>query len=399
VTRRIRIAFPTGLPAWLSDADVFEVVQIPDSTIFTDYTPTIDHPGNNNNTGGDWKGIVDTESGCTIKEDDSTIIFAWTGGHADGCYNQIVTFRLSDNEPVFEEFDIGSENAIIPLNPQTGTTLVYLTDGRPIGCHNYERVYFLHAGIPSLGNNTPRLVRMGSPATWAWNQTTQACTAYEWDDTIDAEDRTSPAGTIPDIPATGTQLLTASTCKDPLTEDIFWWLGTAIWKWTRATNSWGTAAWKTGAPSAGGLQRPIACNGTQLVIAYGAVFGAPPYVYTVDLATKTLAGPLLVTGSGAEGFQDIRGTVSGGTRARLIWVPPLNSYLLMRGNGATGNNIIYRLQYDGSDWVSEALPLTGAEIPLQTALGPQSKMQWVPGLNGVFYADRGINDFYFFRIA
>jgi hypothetical protein len=71
----------------------------------------------------------------------------------------------------------------------------------------------------------------------------------------------------------------------------------------------------------------------------------------------------------------------------------------MRGNGATGNNIIYALHFEGSTPVSEALSLTGVEIPLQTSLGPQSKMQWIPGLNGVFYADRGENDFYFFRVA
>jgi hypothetical protein len=393
VTRRLRVAFPDSLPAWLSGVAVFEVVQIPNTNISADYTPTIDHP-----LAERWENIIDTESGCAVKEDDSTIIFAWTGGHGDGCYNQIVTLRLSDNEPAFEEFDEGSANDIIPDSPQTGTTLVYLSDGRPIGAHNYDRVYYLKDGIPSLGNLTPRLVRMQTTATWAWNTTTQACTSYEWDDTIAAEDRTSAAGTIPDIPKTGTTLIQASTCRDPLTEDIFWWHGSTIWKWTRLTNSWGIAAWKTGLPQ-NGLQRPMSCDGTQIVIAYGAVLGEPPYVYVVDMATLALTGPHLVTGSGAAGFQDMRGTAGGGTRARLIWVPPLNSYLLMRGNGATGNNIIYRLQYDGTDWVSEALPLTGVEIPSQTTLGPQSKMQWIPGLNGVFYADTGENDMFFFRVA
>jgi hypothetical protein len=398
VTRRLRIAFPDSLPAWLSGAEVFEVVQIPDTNMQDDYTPTIDHPSDSNNAGGGWGGIIDSESGCAVKEDDSTIIFAWAGGHGDGCFNQIVTLRLSDNEPAFEEFDEGSSNDIIPSNPQTGDTLSYLSDGRPIGCHNYDKAHFISSGIPSLGNQTPRLVRMQTPATWAWNKTTQVCASYLWDESVLPEDRTDPAGTIPDIPATGTQLNQSVACKDPLTEDIYWYHSTAIWKWTRLTNSWGTAAWKTAMPQ-NTLQRPMACNGTQLFIAYGAVLGAPPYVYTVDLATKALAGPLLMTGSGAAGFQDIRGTAGGGTRARLIWVPPLNSYLLMRGNGATGNNIIYSAQYDGTDWVAEALSLTGVEIPEQTALGPQSKMQWIPGLNGVFYADRGENDFYFFRIA
>lgn len=393
MTRRIRIAFPSSLPEWLSGADVFEVVQIPNTNIKEDYTPTINHPQE-----GNWELIVDSETGCAVKEDDSTIIIPWAGGHADGCYNQIVTLRLSDNVPAFEEFDPGSENSIIPSSPQTGTTLSYLSDGRPIGAHNYDRAYFLNEGIPSLGT-TPRLVRMQTPATWAWNATSQVCASYLWDESVLPEDRTDPAGTIPDIPAVGTQLVTATTCKDPLTDDIFWWHGTSIWKWTRATNSWGTAAWKTGFPTNGGLMRPIACNGSQFVVAYGAILGEPPYVYSMDIVTKVVSGPLLVTGSGAAGFQDIRGTAGGGTRARLIWVPPLNSYLLMRGNGATGNNIIYRLQYNGTDWVSEALPLTGVAIPSQTALGPQSKMQWIPGLNGVFYADRGENDMFFFRIA
>jgi hypothetical protein len=393
VTRRIRIAFPNSLPAWLSTAAVNEVVQIPNTSIVNDYTPTINHPNTS-----DWESIVDSESGCAVKEDDSTIIFAWTGGHGDGCHNQIVTLRISDNEPAFEEFDEGSSNDIIPSNPQTGDPLSYLSDGRPIGCHNYDRVYYLPGGIPSL-SNTPRLVRMQSPAVWAWNKTTQVCASYLWDESVLPEDRTDPAGTIPDIPATGTQLITASTCKDPLTDDIFWWHNTSIWKWTRATNSWGTAAWKTGMPANGGHMRPMACNGTEIVIAYGAVLGAPPYVYKLDMASLALSGPLLVTGSGAAGFQDLKGTASGGTRARLIWIPILGKYFLMRGNGATGNNIIYALVWDGTDWVSEALALTGVEIPLQTSLGPQSKMQWIPGLNGVFYADRGENDFYFFRVA
>jgi hypothetical protein len=396
VTRRIRIAFESSLPAWLSGVGVLEVVQIDNTSIKNDYTPTILHPSNFNNTGISWENIVDSESGFAVKEDDSTIIMAWGGGHADGCFNQIVTLRLSDNEPAFEEFDPGSDNSVVPLNPQVAPTLSYLTDGRPIGTHTYDRNYFLNSGIPSLGNDTPRLVRMSTTATWAWNLTTQACACYEWDDTIDAEDRTAAAGTIPDIPVTGTSLLQATTCKDPLTEDIFWWYDTKIYKWTRLTNTW--ASWKTGLP-ANGFQRPMACNGTEIVIAYGTTLGAPPYVYKVDMATLALTGPHLVTGSGAAGFQDIKGSAGGGSRARLIWIPARSSYLLMRGLGATGNNIIYELTYDGTDWVSVALPLTGVEIPLQTTLGPQAKMVFVPGLNGVFYADRGVNDCFFFRIA
>jgi hypothetical protein len=373
----------TDLPTWLASADVYEVVQIAGTTISTDYVPSVtgSFPAASRSP---QRHIVDSESGCVIKEDDSTILFPWTGGHNDGCFNQIVGLRLSDDVPAFEEFDVGSAPEDIPSSPQTGETLIYLSDGRPIGCHNYERAYFL--------TSEQRIVRVQSPATWAWAATRNDCISYDW-----ATKTTDAPGTFPSGPWSGTGLIQTSTCINRETEDIYAWYNTHLWKWTRLSNSWGGAPWKTGLPT-NGMNRPMACNGEQIVIAYGAVVGAPAYVYVVDLNSTALTGPFTVTGPGAIGFADIRGDSLSGTRARLIWIPPIGKYFLMRGDSATNNNVIYTLQWDGANWYSEALELTGVAIPAQTTLGPQSKMQWVPGLNGVFYADTGTNDMFFFRV-
>lgn len=367
-------------PSWARNLKPFQVYSIPNTKIKTDYTPTINHP-----LQGQHQNIINAESGFAVKTEGSIAIFAWSGGHGDGCYNQIVILRLESETPTFVEYEPGSALADVPVDPAAPLTspssapvvaLAYYPDGRPAGCHNYDRLHFIDA--------ENRLIRIQAPAVWAkGSPTLQDCASFDW-----ATKQFAPAHTIPDCPWSGSQIIGTNVCKHPETEDIYAWYSNQIWKWTRLANSW--ALFKSGAPIHG-FATPIATDGNEIVQIENDATGT---IRTCNLTTGATA-KFVATGPAAAGFQNI------GTRARLFWVPPLNKYFFMRGFTPTQTNTdkIFTLAWTGSAWNAEQLVLTGDVIPVQDTLGPQARLNYIPNLHGVLYAHSGTRNMMFFKVA
>lgn len=371
-------------PSWARNLTPFQVYSIPNTKMGSDYTPTIKHP-----LQGAHRNIINAESGFALKRQGSIAIFAWTGGHADGTYNQIVTLQLESETPTFVEYEPGSALADVPVDPTRALTspscapdvaVAYFPDGRPSGCHNYDRVHFI--------DSENRLVRIQSPAAWCkGGSSLQDCASFDW-----ATKQFAPPKTIPDCPWGATQLLQDVTCKHLETEDIYAWHVTQIWKWTRLSNSW--ALFKSGAPT-NGAQKPIATDGIELVQVACDDAGT---IHVCNLATGNITSSV-VTGPAAAGFSMLGVAVNSRKRSRLFWVPPLNKYFYMRPGRSGNTDKIYTLQWTGSAWNAEQLVLTGDPIPEVDTLGPTARLHYIPNLNGVLYAHSGRRNMMFFKVA
>jgi hypothetical protein len=371
-------------PSWARNLRPFQVYSIPNTKMGSDYRPTIKHP-----LQGVHRNIINAESGFALKRQGSIAIFAWTGGHADGTYNQIVTLQLESETPTFVEYEPGSALADVPVDRTRALTspscapdvaVAYFPDGRPAGCHNYDRVHFI--------DSENRLVRMQASVVWHKSgHTKQDCVSFDW-----ATKQYAPPGTIPNCPWRGAQLHSAATCKDPITEDIYAWFARTIWKWTRSTNEW--SAFKTGAPNHD-KQYPIATDGSVLVSVFCDDAGT---IHVLDLTTKNVT-TYIATGPAASGVSYLGVAANHRARSRLFWVPPLNKYFYMRAGRSGNTDKIYTLQWTGSAWNAEQLVLTGDPIPEVDTLGPTARLHYIPNLNGVLYAHSGRRNMMFFKVA
>jgi hypothetical protein len=383
-------------PAWMvaSDGqvpDTLEVIQIPNTSIgnTADYLATIRHPAFGNE-----ENLITAESGFAVRTEGSVLIWGPGGGHSDGCFNQVVSLTLEDDEPAFVEEHAGSPNADLPATSPTTASAYYGAVGSqvPTGCHNYDRQYFI--------NSQDRYVRIQTPSPYSAGGSPslfQDCASFDWT----SSPRTWHAPkTIPDCPSSAFQLLQDTTCQDPLTEEIYHWRGTTIRKWAPfpyPSGAWST--WMTGTPNQGQAQHPIACSGTEFCM---LEMDADGTVYKIDMVTREVT-TAIATGADAYGVQFPGFTSGQKTRGRLVWIPAREQYFFMRpSNGSdavTGyTNKIFTLTWSGSTCTVAELPLTGVAIPVQNCLGPTARLQYIPNLEGCVYALNGDTDLFFFKV-
>ncbi len=379
-----------SLPAWVGGKPVNEWIPIPgtelkNSDLSAQLAAGLTNAAGQNIGYGYPGGGILGYSGGALKPSTSELLIVGGGGAGAWAGNDVRSLKLSDDAPRWTTVVTPSNASAIWSNVTGNPEKVphaYMKDGRPNARHSaWEPIY-------NEGRNA--LMLFGCAQDW---ETDQGSWGY-----VDSADLTlgrwNPQGTHPNAPGTAASgtlpfLNPRWVLKHPDTDDVYFSNPSSIWKWTSATNSWGTSAYISLSAASWAGNGAAALDPDTNVIVQLQWFSSVFKPATFDLAARTSRiGALIGPYAAALGAAPlVPGNVG---KAGFVYDRGLRTFLLYQDDG-----FVYSISRvpNSDDYQVNRLTLTGTPPPAYLVSGVRGgpydvagiygRMQYVPRLGGV----------------
>ena len=366
-----------SLPSWLVSKAVNEWAAVPNSTLQGSpaWTP-MPSPG--------YFGIqtswVNAENGLGLDETDSTI-WLFGGGHHDYAGNELASFKLDAETPVWALR--AARSAAADITPYgTGGPPFYL-DGRPASRHTYQGTHFerkrnSYLAIGGFTWSNPQAA--GEPVTFDLD-------ANAWE----------PQGTWSAGPS-----VNGAYPKHPLTEDIYYAHGggTAVYRLNTTTKAWTTVRATGGANYFPGYECAAIDTARNALVILSTRAGpglATFRCYSIDLATGALTLISFNPSAALTAFQALD-TNHGG----LTYNADDDCYYYVFGGTGQGG-VIWKVTPNATaTWDMEQLTMTGVSVPAGIGVANGnilSRFRYIPALRAVIALPSASAPMYIARMA
>lgn len=338
-------------PAWLANAPLHTWVRI-------------------DGTEGAGGSAVIAFSGMAYNEQSNEILIAAAGGHGDSADNRVVSLRLTDDQPRWQQ----------RMAPSTSTQrdAAYYADGKPSARHLYQSIHFV-APVQRLMLFGARFV-YGSAVTFnkvdGFNLDTQ-----RWD----------PAGTWPDTPGAH------GACMVRATGEV--WTGD-LKRWSPSTGKWSDPL-VSRVSSPAPLRWPLAHDSRRnqlfaLQVGDGQGYAGPTvYASRVNLGTMKQTAVTLKSSAALSTFQAEQASY-----AAMDYDVANDRFLFYSGLGAAAGRVYAVKPVDAdTGWEISVLQLAGTPPPSTPENGIHSRFRYVPALKGFVLLATPDAPLYFFRVA
>lgn len=353
-----------GTPAWLSGVAVDAWKEIPNSSLsllttgMTGTTPATSLAGRMNA----WNGYA--LAGSTV----------WSvrqGGHSDYFGNEVNKFDLSLDAPAWTQVKAST--------PFSGGLIVdgagYYSDGTPAAVHGYQNQHHIAA--------RGWIASVGSTAVPLNGGSNSECVVYDI-----ASNSYLAANTMPDC---ATLAAAEWACwKDPVTDNLYFCMGYAVYKWTQASNTWSSGAIATFSDFYG-IASVAAVDTTRrrAILIAGDPGARVPKVW--DLSNDTYAS---FTPTGDLTVINRQGACG------LTYCPTTDRFYAMTGDATNGGELY---EIHPTTWAITAKTTTGATgMPVGNGAvdvhGIAGRFFYVPSVGGIVYFPQHSANAWFLRL-